>query len=91
MAELNHPIKAVCHCGAISITVPRKPDYINECKCTICRRYAAAWSYYKSTEIEIKEKDAGTKIYLWGDRMIEFHFCKNCGCVSLTKQGFSKA
>ncbi len=76
------PIKGTCHCGAISITVPRRPDFINECQCTICRRYAAAWGYYKPTEVKIEIKDgAAASKYIWGDAEISFNFCDKCGCM----------
>lgn len=76
------PIKATCHCGAISATVPGNPKYINECQCTICRRYGAAWAYYQTTEVVIrKEQDSTTSKYIWGDRGIEFHWCNVCGCM----------
>ena len=75
-------VKATCHCGAITVEVPRKPDYINECQCSICRRYGAAWAYYYTPEVNvIKKEGASTKKYIWGDREIEFHFCNECGCI----------
>ena len=52
------------------------------CQCTICRRYAAAWAYYDFQDVKFEnEGDAKTLVYLWSDRMIEFHFCENRGCV----------
>ena len=79
----SDPIKATCHCGAIAVTVPGKPEKsINECQCTICRRYAAAWAYYstKTAKVEIRE-GASAKTYIWGDKEIEFTWCDHCGCV----------
>jgi hypothetical protein len=75
-------LKSTCHCGAITVIVPRQPEEINECQCTICRRYAAAWAYYKVDEIEFDLKE-GAKLsqYVWGDKEISFNFCENCGCV----------
>lgn len=80
MAET--PIKATCHCGAISVTAPRTPEHLNECQCTICRRYAAAWAYYSANEVTIEKRSgSNTRAYIWGDRDLEFHFCDHCGCV----------
>ena len=45
---------AACHCKAISITVSHLPEYLNACQCSICRRYSAAWAYYKGSEVQIK-------------------------------------
>lgn len=75
-------LKATCHCGAIALTVPRPPEEINECQCTICRRYAAAWGYYTVNEVKFDLKE-GAKLsqYIWGDKESSFNFCQNCGCV----------
>ncbi|WPH04214.1 Hypothetical protein R9X50_00710300 [Acrodontium crateriforme] len=79
---MSNNTKATYHCGDIAVEVPRKPDYINECQCSICRRYAAAWAYYHIPEVQIIKKDgASTKKYIWGDRLLEFHFCSKCGCI----------
>lgn len=77
MSVSDTPMKATCHCGAITITVPRKPESVNECKCTICRRYAAAWAYYNTKEVTVSAKPGSkTNKYVWGDRIVEFHFCE---------------
>ncbi|EER36956.1 glutathione-dependent formaldehyde-activating protein [Histoplasma capsulatum var. duboisii H88] len=70
-------LKSTCHCGAITVIVPHQPEEINECQCTICRRYAAAWAYYKVNEIKWEMKE-GAKLsqYIWGDRDISFKFCR---------------
>ena len=84
------PTKASCHCGAIVITASRKPyNLVNECQCSICRRYGAVWAYYQKGEVEIQkngviaanaDEGEGTKRYVWGNEMIAFHFCEHCGC-----------
>ncbi|RDW79838.1 hypothetical protein BP6252_04476 [Coleophoma cylindrospora] len=82
MSEESTPIRASCHCGAIAVIVPRVPEHINHCQCTICRRYGAAWGYYHPDEVKIETKpNAVTKQYIWGDREISFNFCDTCGCV----------
>lgn len=76
------PIKATCHCGGISITAPRRPAYVNECQCTLCRRYAVAWAYYDPAEVKVDIKEgAATAKYIWGDRDLSFDFCTKCGCM----------
>lgn len=76
------PMKASCHCGAITLTVPGKPQEINDCQCTICRRYGAAWGYYNRNDVKFDIKEgAGVKKYVWGDGDHSFDFCDNCGCV----------
>jgi hypothetical protein len=80
---MSSAITATCHCGAITITAPRKPTKINECQCTICRRYGAAWGYYNTKEVTIeKKKGSSTGEYMWGDKGHGFHFCNTCGCMT---------
>jgi hypothetical protein len=82
MAATDTSIRSSCHCGAITVTVPRLPEFVNVCQCTICRRYGAAWGYYHPDEVKIETKpNAVTKQYVWGDRGLSFNFCDNCGCM----------
>jgi hypothetical protein len=86
MTTSNDPktsLKASCHCGAVTIQTPGTPPEINECQCTLCRRYGAAWGYYNPKDIRVSLKDdLPTRKYIWGDRTIEFHFCSICGCIT---------
>lgn len=68
-----------CHCGAVSFEVARAPDMVTSCACSICRRYAALWAYYAPREVSVSGE---TDLYVWGDRDIEFHRCRRCGCVT---------
>ena len=82
MNKTDTPLQATCHCGRISVTAPRTPEKINECQCTLCRRYGAAWAYYSPEEVKFSTADNGaTRSYIWGDREIEFRFCDHCGCM----------
>jgi hypothetical protein len=53
---------------------------VTDCNCSICRRYGVLWAYLSPRDVQVT-KDA-TDIYLRGARTIEFHRCKNCGCVT---------
>jgi len=75
-------IETTCHCGSISVRVPRKPRTLTQCNCSICRRYAALWAYYKANEIQVRAKGGSTSSYMWGDRSIRFVRCRRCGCVT---------
>lgn len=75
-------IKASCHCGAISVRAPSKPTSINECQCTICRRYGGAWAYYNTNDVEITMRnESSVRKYCWGNEAIEYCFCGVCCCV----------
>jgi hypothetical protein len=72
-------IACSCHCGAVRLTVPRAPEHLTDCNCTICRRYSTLWGYFSPTEVTIT---GATDVYLRGEKKIEFHRCKSCGCVT---------
>lgn len=69
-------IEATCHCGAVRLEVPRPPETLTECNCSICRRTGALLAYYPRSAVKIT---GATDTYAWGDRTIELHRCKVCG------------
>lgn len=70
-----------CHCGAVSIEVPRKPACLTHCSCSICRRYGALWMYFKPSAVRIHARRKDLRSYAWGPRDIRFVRCSTCGCV----------
>jgi len=73
-------IEASCHCGVVHLRINRAPDEVTDCNCTLCRRYGALWAYYSPKDVRVT--DDATDIYVWGHRIIEFHRCKHCGCIT---------
>jgi hypothetical protein len=73
-------IESSCHCGAVTLAIESPPETVTDCNCSICRRYGVLWAYYPPQQVRVS---AGpTDIYMWDDRSIEFHRCRNCGCVT---------
>ena len=75
-------IEASCHCGAVRLAIAVAPSEVTDCNCSICRRYGVLWAYYSPSQVQRLAPDAATDIYMWGDRAIEFHRCRDCGCVT---------
>jgi hypothetical protein len=73
-------LTANCHCKAVRLTFPSPAKPLNECLCSICRRYGALWAYFDQEEVQIE--GGPTEFYVWGDKGIEFHRCKKCGCMT---------
>lgn len=71
--------EATCHCGAVRIAVEALPAEFNACQCSICRRYGTLWAYYERRAVSIGGE---TDFYCWGDRELEFHRCRRCGCIT---------
>ena len=47
-------IQARCHCGACTIRLPRAPDYINQCNCSLCRKTGWRGVYFSSDDVAIE-------------------------------------
>jgi hypothetical protein len=75
-------IESSCHCGAVKLEILSAPEEVTDCNCSICRRYGVLWAYYATAHVRIIATEGSTECYLWGDKSIEFHRCKNCGCVT---------
>jgi hypothetical protein len=72
-------LTATCHCGAVRVTVPRKPRSVTDCNCSICRRYGVLWAYYKAASVRLEAKRGATEFYPL--RRLRFVRCATCGCV----------
>jgi len=75
-------IEASCHCGALRMEIDVAPETVTDCACSICRRYGTLWAYYSPKQVRLNPAEGATFVYMWGDRMIEFHTCKTCGCTT---------
>ena len=74
-------LTATCHCGAVRVTVPRKPRSVTDCNCSICRRYGVLWGYYRPAVVRIEAKRSAVHSYSWGRKNLRFVRCTTCGCV----------
>jgi hypothetical protein len=71
-----------CHCGAIRIAIDQPPTEVTDCNCSICRRYGTLWAYYERSQVRLAPAAPATDVYAWGDKALEFHRCRVCGCVT---------
>ncbi|TPH17296.1 GFA family protein [Litorilituus lipolyticus] len=72
-------IKASCHCGNVQIEIHAKTDTLTSCNCSICHRIGARWAYFNPKDIRISHQSVPTNEYQWGEKMINFHHCPQCG------------
>jgi hypothetical protein len=82
MGMSESAIETSCHCGAIRLVIDSAPEAVTDCNCSICRRYGVLWAYYSPKQVHFTPQDPITDIYLWGNRGIEFHRCRQCGCLT---------
>jgi hypothetical protein len=76
------PLDASCHCGKVRVRVAMRPDYLNECNCSLCNSHGVWWGYYAPADVRIEGE---TRVYQRADRpdpAVRLHFCGTCGCTT---------
>jgi hypothetical protein len=63
------------------VAVPRLPDTITSCNCSLCHRIGALWAYYTLDEVDI-HRDGEVLDYMWGDRSMRIYSCAHCGSTT---------
>lgn len=81
MPDTAEDIIATCHCGTVTIRLPKAPSEITHCNCSLCRRYGVLWAYYEIADVVIATKRPNDT-YAWGGKNVDFHRCSDCGCVT---------
>ena len=80
-------LKLSCLCGQVRIETPKRPDFINECNCTLCSKSGARWAYFHPSDVGIEGSTTGYS------PAAEIRFCANCGSTThfiLTASAASK-
>jgi hypothetical protein len=86
-------LKLFCLCGQIRIKTSKRPDFINECNCTLCSKSGSRWAYFHPSEVSIEGTTKGYSREDKEDPAAEIQFCANCGSTThfiLTKSAISK-
>lgn len=74
-------MKGSCPCGGVTVTLPRKPEYLNSCDCTLCFRLGALWGYYDPAEVTVEgETKPFTRTDL-GEIWLDTNFCPTCSAT----------
>jgi len=45
---------ATCHCGRATIRLPRKPERVTQCNCSLCTKTGFRGVYFRSDELVIE-------------------------------------
>ena len=75
-------LSATCHCGAVRLVLPARPEKATQCNCSLCRRVGGLWSYFDVGTVRIEGHPEHTEAYVWGDRTLRTVRCRHCGCVT---------
>ena len=85
---------AHCHCGSVTIILKKRPDFINDCNCSLCSKSGGIWGYFSWSEVEVF---GSTQTYVRRDRslpVVQVHSCSLCGSTthwSLTEAYLKKS
>jgi hypothetical protein len=77
-----NPLVGTCHCGRARITLPRKPDEVTHCNCSLCAKTGFQGVYFPSEELQIEGE---TDSYVRADSnpaYIAQQRCRHCGTVT---------
>lgn len=86
-------LKLSCLCGQLRIELSKRPEFINECNCTLCSKTGARWSYFHPSEVSIEGRSAGYRRNDREEPNAEIRFCAKCGSTThfvLTETAIAK-
>lgn len=71
-----------CHCGACTIRLPRTPDSVTQCNCSLCRATGWRGVYFGSEELTISGSfDAYVRADL-DEVFLKTFRCAHCGMAT---------
>jgi hypothetical protein len=82
-----------CLCGRARIALDKRPDFINACNCTLCRKAGAHWGYFNPSEVQVSGETRGYSREDMAAPNVAVHFCPYCGATThfkLTASAVSK-
>ena len=75
-------MKGGCHCGAVTVTVPRKPPFVNFCDCSLCAKTGGVWAYYEGGEVTVEGETRSYRRTDYDKPALDIHFCPICGTTT---------
>ena len=73
---------ASCHCRRATIRLPRKPESVTQCNCSLCTKTGFRGVYFASDELVIEgEFDSYVRSDL-KQAYLANHRCANCGILT---------
>ncbi len=75
-------LQLTCLCGRVCISITKRPEFIHECNCTLCRKSGARWGYFHPSEAIVEGATRGYCRTDKADPSAEAHFCPGCGCTT---------
>jgi len=76
--DSTRQITARCHGGAVEVTIPDRPDYINDCNCSLCRKSGGIWGYFHPASVDIKGETEHYQRPDISQPAVQVHLCSSC-------------
>ena len=71
-----------CHCGLIRVRLSKRPDFIHECNCSLCRASGARWGYFHPSEVDVEGVAQGYSRRDKAEPAACIQFCATCGSTT---------
>jgi hypothetical protein len=75
-------MKGACLCGRVTIEVPGRPEYLNQCNCAFCVKLGAMWGYYPASTVVFAGSIASYERDDVAEPTITGQFCPTCGATT---------
>ena len=70
-----------CHCGKTTFRIHGAlPERVTRCNCSVCAKRGVLHAYYAPGQFSVSAE--GDRIYRWRGRLVDSHFCGQCGCAT---------
>jgi len=79
VSEERSGLVASCICGRTRITLPRTPEYVCHCNCSMCTKTGFWGVYFPSDELRIEGEFEGYVREDMSEPCLTFHRCRHCG------------
>ncbi|WP_300393263.1 hypothetical protein [Henriciella sp.] len=73
---------ANCLCGAVSVTINDRPDFIHDCNCSLCRKTGSAWGYFPSASVSATGQTVSFVRTDKPDAGVAVHACPTCSATT---------
>lgn len=71
-----------CACGNVEVRIAKKPDYIYDCNCNLCRKSGGAWGYFLTADISVTGKTIPFERCDKPNPVVEIHSCYTCATTT---------
>ena len=74
-----------CHCGRIEFEFDGDIKGGMDCNCTLCAKRGGLLHFVPASQFRLKTPRANVSTYRFNKRIIDHHFCSNCGIAPFSE------